>query len=160
MQISDHTSSIFAILRPRNLKPSDLEFIAAGRDCFSAKEDGTTISDTYSENGIQLVEAEIDRINGWAKMLARLGDPDKGIRPTMFIHERCKELIGQIPLAQHHEKKPEDIEKMDASAEDDSGGDDALDCARFICSTSPGGSLKFCQPAAISAWGSQSMLTD
>ena len=128
MQISDHTSSIFAILRPRNLKPSDLEFIAAGRDCFSAKEDGTTISDTYAENGIQLVEAEIDRINGWAKMLARLGDPDKGIRPTMFIHERCKELIGQIPLAQHHEKKPEDIEKMDASAEDDSGGDDALDC--------------------------------
>jgi hypothetical protein len=31
---------------------------------------------------------------------------------------------------------------------------------RFIVSTSPTGALKFCQPAAISAWGSQSMLTD
>ena len=114
MSVEEHSINIFAKLRPRNLMPRDLEFIAAGRDCFSAKEDGTTIADSYEAEGIILTPAEVDRVNGWAKILARLGDPAKGIRPTLFVHERCRELIGQIPLAQHHEKKPEDIEKMNA----------------------------------------------
>jgi hypothetical protein len=148
----EHAAAIFSILRPRNLMPSDLDFIAAGKDCFSTKDDGTTIADTYSELGIQLVPAEIDRINGWAKMLARLGEPARGIRPTMFFHERCKEVIGQIPLAQHDEKRPEDVEKMNASPEDAKGGDDAIDCTRFVCATNPGGPLKFCQAVAVTPW--------
>jgi phage terminase large subunit len=154
MTIDEHAASIFSILRPRNLMPRDLDFIAAGRDCFSKKEDGTTISDDYSAEGIELVPAEIDRVNGWAKILARLGDPEKGIRPTIFIHERCKEVIGQIPLAQHKENKPEDLEKMDANPEDDSGGDDALECLRNVCATSPGGALKFCKAVSLTEWGS------
>jgi phage terminase large subunit len=148
----DHAISIYAMLRPRNLRPSDLDFIAAGRDCFSAKETGETIADMYDHEGIPLVEAEIDRINGWAKFAARLGDPEKGFKPTLFVHERCQNLISQIPIAQHDEKRPEDVEKMDASPEDDTGGDDALDCARFVISTSPGGAMRFCQPVALSAW--------
>ena len=99
----EHAAAVFH-LRPRNLMPSDLDFIAAGKDCFSKKDDGTTIADTYSELGIELTPAEIDRINGWAKMLARLGEPSRGIRPTMFVHQRCKELIGRFLLAQHDEK--------------------------------------------------------
>jgi len=159
MTVAEHSSCVFAMLRQRQLMPRDLEFIAAGRDCFSKKEDGTTIYDSYSAEGVELTPAEIDRINGWAKMLQRLGDPDRGIKPTMFVHERCKELISQIPLAQHHEKKPEDVEKMNASPEDDSGGDDALECARNIVATNPGGGMKFCAPLAITSWAQQSLLT-
>jgi hypothetical protein len=153
MTIQEHASCIFAMLRPRNLLPKDLQFIAAGRDCFSAKEDGSTIADDYSAEGIELSAAEIDRINGWSKILGRLGDPEKGLRPTLFFHERCKEVIGQIPLAQHDKKRPEDVCKMNASPEDDSGGDDCLDCLRNIVATNPSGVMTFCSPVALSAWG-------
>jgi hypothetical protein len=152
MTVEEHSVKIFSMLRPRALMPRDLDFIAAGRDCFSKKEDGTTIADSYGAEGIELVPAEIDRINGWAKILDRLGDPEKGIKPTIFIHERCRELITQIPLAQHHEKKPEDLEKMNASPDDDSGGDDALETLRNLVATNPGGALKFCSPVALNSF--------
>ena len=35
----------------------------------------------------------MDRINGWAEILQRLGDPGAGVRPTMFIHRRCARLL-------------------------------------------------------------------
>ncbi len=149
MTIEEHSINIHALLKRHHLEVGDLDFIAAGRDCFSAKDDGTTISDSYHENGITIIPAEIDRINGWGKMAERLGDPEKGIKPKMFIHQRCSNLIGQIPLAQHHEKRPEDIEKMDAD-ENGEGGDDALDCARFVVSTCPSGVIRFAMPVSIS----------
>ena len=152
--ISEHCQYIYSMLSKRNMRPSDLDYIAAGRDCFSAKEDGTTISDTYSANGINLTPAEVDRINGWAKFVARLGEPNKGFKPTMFIHRRCKNLIAQIPLAQHHEKRPEDIEKMNASADGDgSDGDDFLETARNIISSNPFHGIKFIAPIGITKFG-------
>jgi phage terminase large subunit len=160
MTVEEHATFIHAMLGRRNMKPNDLDFIAAGRDCFSKKEDGTTIADSYSAEGIELVPAEIDRVNGWAKMLARMGDPAKGIRPTLYVHERCKELITQIPLAQHSERRPEDIEKMNASPEDDSGGDDALECARNVCATNPSGALRFCKPVALTDFGRGALLIE
>lgn len=160
MTVNEHATNIFAMLRRRQLMPRDLDFIAAGRDCFSKKEDGTTIADSYAAEGIELMPAEVDRINGWAKLLARLGDPEKGIRPTLFVHECCRELISQIPLAQHHERRPEDIEKMNASPEDDSGGDDALETCRNIVSTCPSGAVKFCAPVALTEWGRQALLME
>jgi phage terminase large subunit len=142
--IDEHSAGIYALLRKHHLNPCDLDYIAAGRDCFSSKEDGTTISDTYNANGIELVPAEVDRINGWGKMLDALGDPEKGIKPTMFVHARCKNLASQIPLAQHHEKRVEDIEKMNASADGDgTDGDDFIEAARNILSSNPNQALKW-----------------
>lgn len=145
----ENALNIKSLLRRHNLEPPDLDFIAAGRDCFSNKEDGTTIADGYEANGIILSPAEIDRVNGWSRMAELLGDPEKGIKPKMFIHRNCKNLIAQIPLAQHHETRPEDVEKFDADENGD-GGDDSLDCARFVVATNPAtGVIKYARAITV-----------
>jgi hypothetical protein len=52
-----------------------LSRIVAGSDVFSRQSDGTTIAAQYAREGIPLKPANMDRINGWAEILQRLGDP-------------------------------------------------------------------------------------
>jgi hypothetical protein len=40
-----------------------------------------------------LRSANMDRVNGWADILQGLGDPDAGIPPKLFTHQRCKRLV-------------------------------------------------------------------
>jgi hypothetical protein len=72
----------------------------------------------------------MDRVNGWAEVLHRLGDPDSGVKPTQFIHRRCKRL----PALQHDPHRPEDVLKVDAD-DDGVGGDDAADTLRYLGAT-------------------------
>lgn len=127
--IEEIVQDIISLLKGFQIGPHHLDFIAAGKDCFSRKQDGRTIADEYEDCGINLTSTEVDRVNGWAVMQQRLGDPARGIEPSWFIHKSCVELITQIPLAQNHETRPGDIEKMDAEENGD-GGDDALDSCR------------------------------
>jgi hypothetical protein len=76
----------------------------------------------------------MDRINGWAEILNRLGDPDAGIRPRLFIHKRCTRLLDAIPAMQHDPNRPEDVLKVDAD-EEGVGGDDAADALRYLIAT-------------------------
>ena len=78
--------------------------------------------------------ANSDRINGWAEILQRLGDPDANIRPTMFVHRRCARLLECLPILQHDPHRPEDVLKVDAD-EEGIGGDDAADCCRYLVAT-------------------------
>ena len=147
--IEEITQDILALLKSFQLEPASLDFIAAGRDCFSRKPDGRTIADEYYDCGLSLVPAEIDRVNRWSVMQQRLGDPARDIKPTWFIHKSCAELIEQIPLAQNHETRPGDIEKMNADPDTGEGGDDALDSASFGLSTDSGGPIRFALPMAV-----------
>ena len=76
----------------------------------------------------------MDRINGWAEILQRLGDPDAGVRPTTFIHRRCGRLLECLPSLQHDPNRPEDVLKVDAD-EEGIGGDDAADALRYLVAT-------------------------
>jgi hypothetical protein len=76
----------------------------------------------------------MDRVNGWAEILTRLGDSDSGIAPTLFIHRRCGRLIETLPALQHDPNRPEDVLKVDAD-EDGVGGDDAADALRYLVAT-------------------------
>jgi hypothetical protein len=80
--------------------------------------------------------ANSDRVNGWAAILQRFGDPDAGIRPTLFIHTRCARLIDCIANLQHDPARPEDVLKVDT---DDGGigGDDPADALRYLIATRP-----------------------
>ena len=148
--IPEHAENLKAMLRRHHLDLSDLTSIVAGKDCFSRKQDGRTIAMDYEDCGVFLTPAEIDRVNAWAVMQQRLGDIEKGIKPTWFIHKRCTHLIAQIPMAQHHETRIGDIQKMNAD-EDGDGGDDALEAARnFIATDATGGAIKFAMPVALS----------
>ena len=90
--------------------------------------------------------ANMDRVNGWAEIMSRFGEPQCGIqpgstpddsaniRPTLFIHQRCGRLIETLPALQHDPNRPEDVDKIDAD-EDGVGGDDAADCLRYLVAT-------------------------
>ena len=115
----------------RPLAVADLKRFVAGADVFSRQSDGTTVAAQYAKLGITLRVANTDRINGWAEILHRLGDPDAGIAPRMFIHRRCGRLLECLPTLQHDPHRPEDVLKVDAD-EEGIGGDDAADCCRYL----------------------------
>src|SRR5580765_5167625 len=71
---------------------------------------------------------------GWAEIAQGLGDPDAGLRPTMFIHRRCARLLECLPSLQHDPNRPEDVLKVDAD-EEGIGGDDAADACRYLVAT-------------------------
>ncbi len=129
-----HAAAIKAMLGRHKLAVGDLKRFVAGADVFSRQSDGTTIAAQYARLGITLRVANTDRVNGWAEILQRFGDVEAGIRPTLFIHQRCKRLIETLPMLQHDPNRPEDVLKVDAD-EDGVGGDDAADALRYLVAT-------------------------
>jgi hypothetical protein len=121
-------------VQTRPLALSDLRRFVAGADVFSRQGDGSTVAQQYERLGIRLKPASMDRLNGWAELMQGFGDPEHGIRPTLFIHQRCKRLVETIPTLQHDPNRPEDVLKVDAD-EDGIGGDDAADCLRYLVAT-------------------------
>jgi hypothetical protein len=59
-------------------------------------------------------------------VLQRLGDPDAGLRGSLFIHQRCGRLAETLPGLEHDPNRPEDVLKVDAD-EDGGGGDEVAD---------------------------------
>ena len=117
--------------RTRPLEILDLKRFVAGADVFSRQSDGTTVAAQYAKLGIRLTCANTDRINGWAEILQRFGEPNVGLaeggsKPTLFIHRRCGRLLECLPALQHDPNRPEDVLKVDAD-EDGVGGDDTAD---------------------------------
>ncbi|MCX6902382.1 MAG: hypothetical protein NTW03_02645 [Verrucomicrobia bacterium] len=108
----------------------------AGTDIFARQGNGTTISGQYSDLGIYLTRANTDRVNGWAEIIRRLGDPDAHVTPTLFIHNRCARLVECLPALQHDPNQPEDVLKVDPD-DDGIGGDDAVDTLRYLVATKP-----------------------
>jgi hypothetical protein len=101
---------------------------------FNRQSDGATIAQQYAREGITLRPASMDRVNGWAEVLQRLGDPQAGIAPRLFIHQRCERLAETLPTLQHDPNRPEDVLKVDAD-EDGIGGEDAADALRYLVAT-------------------------
>jgi hypothetical protein len=118
----------------RPLELGDVKRFVAGLDVFSRQSDGATIASQYSREGITLRPASMDRVNGWAAVLQKLGDPDAKIAPKLFVHRRCGRLIESLPALQHDPNRPEDVLKVDAD-EEGVGGDDAADALRYLVAT-------------------------
>jgi phage terminase large subunit len=140
-----HAAGIRAMLArhkigDRKLAVEDLRRFVAGADVFSRQGDGTTVAQQYERQGIRLRAANMDRLNGWAELMQGFGEPDAGlapenrVKPTLFIHSRCKRLVETLPTLQHDPNRPEDVLKVDAD-EDGIGGDDAADALRYLVAT-------------------------
>jgi hypothetical protein len=129
-----HAAAIRAMLAGHGLAVEQLRRMVAGADVFSRQSDGTTIAQQYEREGIKLRVANTDRINRWAEVLQRLGDPEAEIAPKLFIHHRCARLVETLPALQHDPNRPEDVLKVDAD-EDGVGGDDAADALRYLVAT-------------------------
>ena len=111
-----------------------LKRFVAGADVFSRQSDGTTVAAQYAKHGINLRVANTDRINGWAEIMTRFGEPEAGISPTLFIHQRCGRLIENLGALLRDPARPEDVLKVDAD-DDGIGGDDAADALRYLVAT-------------------------
>ncbi len=122
-------------MRPaRRLRLAVLSRFVAGADIFSRQSNGTTIAPQYADLGIHLRPANTNRVQGWAEILHRLGDPDAGIKPTLFIHQRCRRLLDCLPSLQHDPNRPADVLKTNPN-EEGLGGDDAADALRYLVAT-------------------------
>ncbi|HWH76981.1 MAG TPA: hypothetical protein VNT76_06395, partial [Candidatus Binatus sp.] len=113
-----------------------LSRFVAGADLFGTRHDGTSIAAKYRQLGLSMRPANMDRISGWAEIHSRLGDPDRGIPPRLFIHKRCGRLIDCLPHLQHDPSRPEDVLKIDTDDEG-VGGDDSADALRYLLATKP-----------------------
>jgi phage terminase large subunit len=126
--VQSHAEAMTAMIR-RHAVP-DVRVTVAGSDVFAKRSDEATIAEQYARHGINLEAAQMDRVNGAAEVLKRLGDEEQGIAPSLVIHPRCARLIECLPMLQHDEHRPEDVKKWDASAEGE-GGDDPYDALRY-----------------------------
>lgn len=136
--IERHCAAMKAMLERNKIKQHQIRKIVAGHDVFAKDDSGATIADKYKKNGWTLEPATVDRINGAAEILDRLGDLEAidenkepaPIAPRLFIHQRCTRLIECLPLLQHDPRRPEDVLKWDCD-EQGNGGDDPYDAARY-----------------------------
>ncbi|MEI7729122.1 MAG: hypothetical protein WCO56_06105 [Verrucomicrobiota bacterium] len=114
-----------------------LSWFVAGADLFSRESNGESTAEQYRKHGLNLRPAYMDRMAGWSAILDRLGDPDHGIPPTLFIHKRCQHLLACLPYVQHDPDRPGDVLKTNVN-EEGTGGDDAADALRYlVASRSP-----------------------
>ena len=146
--VAEQAENIRQMLKNHHLEPGDLEFFVAGRDCFSRNEDGKTIAMAFDDLGLSMTVAEVDRANGWKRCHSLFGDVSRGIAARGYVHQRCKNLIVQIGLAQHSERRPGDVEKFNADSEGN-GGDDCLDAWRFGIASDPSHAIKFAKPVSL-----------
>lgn len=130
----DHDRAIRAMLERYRVDPRRITQFVAGHDVFARDHNGNCVADAYSELGWDLERANVDRINGAAAILKRLGrvDPLDGprIEPTVWISEDCPRLLDSLPLLEHDPNRGEDVKKVDCD-EDGQGGDDFYDAFRY-----------------------------
>lgn len=130
--IGQHAGAMDALLERLGIARRRLRPIVAGHDVFARRGDsqGKTIADQYADYGFVLERAEIDRINGWAGLMERLGNPDAQQPPTFQAFRTCVRTIAVVPALVHDPRNPEDVLKTDADS-DGNGGDDAGDMIRY-----------------------------
>lgn len=134
-----HAPAFDALIARNGMRRDHLSPLVAGGDIWQAKGDseGRKVADQYAGFGWHFTQAIDDRIDGWSEMLARMGDPEAGIVPTLYVSDRCERLIEGIPALEHNPNRPEDVLKVDVD-DDGNGGDDAGDCARYLTMSAPG----------------------
>jgi phage terminase large subunit len=126
--IPQHNDALTAMLERHAIQRHQINTFVAGHDVFAKRHDGGSIADQWASLGWRLQPATIDRVNGAATMLQRLGNDKQP--PTWFVSRRCHRLIETIPMLLSDPKRPEDVLKVDCDENGD-GGDDAYDTARY-----------------------------
>jgi phage terminase large subunit len=128
--VERHARAIGEMLERNGLTVGQLDCFVSGADAFSPKQNGGTVAGDYASHGIVLTLANMDRIQGAAEWLRRLGDPDAGVPPSVFVSRRCARLIECMPSLEHNPYRAEDVLKVDTD-EDGVGGDDPYDASRY-----------------------------
>jgi hypothetical protein len=98
---------------------------------------GPSIGETFARQGVYFRRADNSRVStpkrmgGWDQVRWRLrGDEDGD--PMMFFVDHCRDAIRTLPMQQHDDNRPEDL--------DTEGEDHAVDDIRYACMSRPFGS--------------------
>lgn len=113
----------------RQLGPADPSVFATDR--------GPSIAERMFKAGVKWTKADNRRvgqrgmIGGWDQMRSRIKgiETHAGQRPLIYTFDTCKDSIRTIPVLQHDEKRPEDL--------DTDGEDHAADEWRYMCMSRP-----------------------
>lgn len=89
---------------------------------------GKTIADMWRDAGLRVTRAKNQRVAGWTNLRQYLWDYEQE-RPRLFIFDSCANVIRTLPLAQHDDNNPEDM--------DTDGDDHALDALRYLLAVRP-----------------------
>lgn len=87
-----------------------IEFTIAPPDMWNRQKDsGKNMAELFAQNGIGLVRASNNRIQGWMaeKEMLKPMKNEKD-RPGLLVTQECRGLIRNIQLIQHDEKNPSD----------------------------------------------------
>jgi len=97
---------------------------------------GPSIGETFARHGVFFRRADNSRVStakrmgGWDQVRWRLrGDADGD--PMIFFVDHCRDSIRTLPMQQHDENRPEDL--------DTEGEDHAVDDIRYACMSRPFG---------------------
>lgn len=87
-----------------------IEFTLAPPDIWNRQKDsGKSMAELFAENGLGLVRASNNRVQGWMALKEMLkpmrNDED---RPGLLVTEDCAGLVEYLPAIQHDEKNPSD----------------------------------------------------
>ena len=106
--------------------PDKFAYSVADPSCWKV-DGGPSIAERMLKDGVLWRRADNQRINGWDQMRQRFqGDDDA---PMLYCFDTCVDSIRTIPLLQHDENHPEDI---DTDMEDH-----AADDWRYACMSRP-----------------------
>lgn len=108
----------------------NLSGIFAGGDVFFNRGTVKTVAQEYSDQGITLSRANMDRIVGCTSLLRGLGDPQSGNPPLLYIFKNCVGAISALQRMEHDPSKPEAVLKVDMD-EEENEGDDCFDSLRY-----------------------------
>ena len=73
------------------------------------KDSGKSMAELFAENGLGLLRASNNRIQGWMALKEMLKPMlDENDKPGLLVTEDCRGLIENLPAIQHDEKNPSD----------------------------------------------------
>lgn len=108
-----------------------IEFTIAPPDMWNRQKDsGKSMAELFAENGLGIIRASNNRIQGWMaikEMLKPMRDDND--RPGLLVTDECAGLIRNLPVIQHDDKNPSDCSTEPHSITH------IIDALRYYCVT-------------------------
>ena len=107
--VSDAAKLMISLTPPEE----HIEFTIAPPDMWNRQKDtGRSMAELFMENGVGIVRASNNRIQGWMAVKEMLKPmKSESDRSGLLVTEDCKGLITNLPAIQHDEKNPSDCAK-------------------------------------------------
>lgn len=108
------------------------EYMVADPACWNHPEGGESIAETMMAQGLSMIPADNDRMNGLARVREYLSIAPDG-KPYMQFFKCCVNVIRTIPeLSYNESNNAKRIEDVDTNQDDH-----CYDCIRYLCMSRP-----------------------